>query len=454
MMLRSSSECRRLSATDAFFVAYQQRSGVLMQLGGEAEIEGKVGREDLQRMVDGVLQRWPHLGQTLRPGVVGLSWSGNSHSDRMLQISPRRNRDDEQQEAARWRNAPLDPFREPSFQALWISRENGGLLALRAHHAALDGESFFVVGAEALRILAQRETVDGTASAQSFIQGPTKLGQLVSRKQIRPRRLVTMWRYTRWLDHEARAERSAPLAMDTCDVGDTATSRQTLSGERFNQITREAAAAGISLTAWCAAAWMRAIHSWNSARGAAKNPLISLELPVSLRRTNNGGHRIVGNFISPLVVFADATLPLLEIARVLKTQMNQAIRKRAHLSMPVLSAPARFLPWKLFRRLAVSPKTTGFATSHFTWFAPETDLPAEVAQLSKGSLRIKSQLIYTPVCLHMGAALAIVASSKEAELFLTYRLNAMSRAAAEQLLAFYLVEVEPGSRSHVKTATR
>ncbi|HZD94410.1 MAG TPA: hypothetical protein VE133_09160, partial [Candidatus Sulfotelmatobacter sp.] len=108
-------------------------------------------------------------------------------------------------------------------------------------------------------------------------------------------------------------------------------------------------------------------------------------------------------------------------------------------------APGKFLPWPLFRRVAVNPRTTGFATSHFTWFE-QSDVHADIAQLSEGALRITGQRIYTPVCLHMGAAVAVLASPEYAQIFLTYRTTALSTVAAEQLLDLIVAELEGSTK--------
>ena len=69
----------RLSATDAFFVAYQQHSGVLMQLGGEIDLEGELRQEDLEQMISYLVARWPRLGQNvLYSGLVPLHAHGKA----------------------------------------------------------------------------------------------------------------------------------------------------------------------------------------------------------------------------------------------------------------------------------------------------------------------------------------------------------------------------------------
>ena len=105
----------RLSATDAFFVAYQQRSGILMQLGGEIDLEGDLDRDDLEQMIAYVVARWPRLGQPLKKSLLGLKWQGNCLTEGMLRIA------NDSSALADWRNAPIDVFHAPPFQVLWIS---------------------------------------------------------------------------------------------------------------------------------------------------------------------------------------------------------------------------------------------------------------------------------------------------------------------------------------------
>src|SRR6185295_4662937 len=99
-----------LSAIDAFFVAYQESSGVLMQLGVEVELKGRITRDFVQRMLMHVVKRWPPLGQRLHRDWLGLSWKGKPQISYMLRVADNRDK------LAQWRNRPLNPFREPPFQ--------------------------------------------------------------------------------------------------------------------------------------------------------------------------------------------------------------------------------------------------------------------------------------------------------------------------------------------------
>lgn len=419
-----------LSQVDAFFVAYQQRAGILMQLGVELELAGPLRRDDLEHMLRCLVSRWPQLGQRLGRRALRLAWQGESRVSDMLRVC------DDEKSVTRWRNEPIDPFKEPPFQVLWVPDNGRGLLSFRAHHAVMDGESFFTVCAEAARILAQGSPALPEPDAVA------KLGDLVSPlRLLRSSKLKSMWRYTRYLAAESRANRSSRLAMRACTPGDTATCERELDRPILDDLKRRASSSGITPAWLCAAAWMRAIHKWNVSRGAGSNPIVSLEVPVSLRR-GRFRNTSVGNFISPLVLFADASQTLDEIARALRDRLMMEVRRRSHLGTPLFTAPGRFLPWALFRRIAVNSTSTGFATSHFTWLEQEGDFHTEIASLSDGALTITAQRIYTPVCLHMGAALAALAWPDRLQLLITHRLTAFSVDDASVLVDLVISELE------------
>ena len=414
---RTAVSASRLSATDAFFVAYQQRFGILMQLGGEVDLEGPLERQYLEQMIKYVVGRWPRLGQSLKKSLLGLKWAGDCRSGEMLRVG-----NEDNGGLTGWRNEPIDPFRDPPFQVLWIpspqprgARESeaaikgDSTIAFRAHHAVMDGESFVQVTVDAARFLTQ-VSIGKHVPAPKPTRGAT-LKDLISVKQlIRRRRLGEIFRYPRWLAAEARAGRSARICVDAVATGDTHICERRLDSDAFTKLKRRATATRTGATWLCAAAWMRAIHAWNSAAAVTPNAIVSLEFPVSLRRGRGNNqrrdrrdsHDLLGNFISSLVVFGDATEPLEELARKLRKQLMQGIRSRSHWGTPLLTAPGKFLPWPLFRRVAVNPRTTGFATSHFTWFE-QPDVCADIARSSEGALRVTGQRIYTPVCLHIGS---------------------------------------------------
>ena len=403
-----------LSAIDAFFVAYQESSGVLMQLGVEVELKGRLERTDVERMLMHVLKRWPPLGKRLHREWLGLSWAGKPRISEMLRLA------DNRDALAEWRNRTLNPFREPPFQLLWIAQSDVHLFAFRAHHAVVDGEAFFGVCAEALRALAGNATTDHTDFEDRSTRAVKVTNALEKVQQLR---------------REARSDKSARIAVRSSARGPIAIVERDLDRGQL----------GVAPGWLCAAAWMKAIYAWNRSRGPITTSLISLEVPVSLRRSRD--QLCIGNLISPIVLYGDATQPLEDLAQQLKQQMSRAMRQRTHLALPSLSAPAKFLPWEVFRRMAASPELTGFATSHFAWFEHAQTIHDEVSRASNGALQMVDQQIYTPVCLHMGAAVAILAWPERVQLFLTHRLNALSTDDANVLLDLMVQELvaqQPG----------
>lgn len=399
----------RLSAIDAFFVAYQEESGVLMQLGVEVELKGRITRDDLDQMLLCVVRRWPPLAQTLRKNFSGLSWEGECRESEMLRTEGT---------VDEWRNRRLDPFKEPPFQVLWIADGERHVLAFRAHHAVVDGEGFFAVCDEAVRVLAERRTQSHTKSIhKNELTKSLKVGDALKIVQ-RMRR-------------EALENKSAPLAMRSCVPGDISIVERDLERSELG-----------ATPGWvCAGAWMKAIYAWNLSRRGDSSPLISLEVPVSLRRARDNEVRI-GNLISPLTLYGDATQPLDDLAKDLKQQMSKAMRQRTHLALPSLASPAKFLPYSVFRKLSANPELTGSATSHFAWFEQSQSIHEDVARISGGALQITNQQIYTPVCLHMGAAIAILAWPDRTQVFLTHRLNAFSTVDADTLLDLMVQELD------------
>jgi hypothetical protein len=385
-----------LSAIDAFFVAYQESSGVLMQLGVEVELKGRITRADVERMLSHVVKRWPPLGQRLRRDWLGLSWEGRPRISEMLRVAE--NRDS----LAEWRNRPLNPFREPPFQVLWIANDQENLFAFRAHHAVVDGEA-----------LAGRAATDNTDVKNRSTKALSVKDALQQVQQLR---------------REAQSDKSARIAIRSTSPGPIAIVGRDLQREQ--------------LSGWlCAAAWMKGINAWNRLRGAATSSRISLEVPVSLRRSRDH-HLCIGNQISPIVLHGDASQPLEDLAQQLKQQMSRAMRQRMHLALPALSGPAKFLPWEVFRRIAASPELTGFATSHFAWFEQAQTIHEDVFRASGGALQLVDQQIYTPVCLHMGAAVSILAWPERVQLFLTHRLNALPANDANVLLDLMVQELD------------
>ena len=416
--MRPSAPSRGLSQVDAFFVAYQERTGILMQIGAEMELRGTVRRDDLTQMVERLVTCWPQLGQRVRRRLFGLEWRGEPDVGRMVvEAADRR-------EIVAWRDRPIDPFAEPPFQVMWVPGRSHTDLAFRAHHAVADGEAFFFVSVEATLALAAIKGGIAPLSPAALPPPAVRWGSIG--------KLPALWRHGQRLRREARGGRSARLWVRAVSAGGIGVVERTLSGDDLDAVRERAGQAQTAPPWLCAAAWIRAIHRWNRVHGAALTPQVSLEVPVSLRRGRARGCA-VGNFLSPLVLVGDGSQSLELVARSLWRQLRSAVRDGRHLSMPVLTSPARRLPWGLFRRWAVNTSTTGVATSHFTWLSQRQDVFAHVAERSRGALEVRHQRIYTPVCLHMGASLAAVAWPDRLQLFVSYRETALSGDEAETL---------------------
>jgi hypothetical protein len=414
-----TSNASRLSAIDAFFVAYQQCSGVLMQLGAEVELKGRIERTRVEQMLRYLVRRWPPLGQRLRKGLFGLTWEGECRVSQMLKTAESR------KALVEWRNRPLNPFVEPPLQLLWIADGDTNVFAFRAHHAVVDGEGFFAICAEALRALAGKESIAADSSDGNGLFPRVSVAEALKHLQR--------------LREESQSKRSARLAVRSVAPGDISIVERDLDKDEFRGLQRRATELNVAAGWLCASAWMKAIHAWNLARGI-DSPVISLEVPVSLRRRRDT-HVSIGNRISPLTLLGDATQTLEALAVDLKQQMSKAIRHRVHLALPVVSSSAKFLPWSLVRSLAADPRLTGVATSHFVWFEQSQTIHDEVLQLSGGALEMVDERIYTPVCLHMGAALSVLAWPERAQIFLTHRLTALSTTEADELADLVVQEL-------------
>jgi hypothetical protein len=407
----------RLTTTDAFFVAYQQQRGILMHFGVEVELASPPTRADLDRAIASTLERWPTLAQTIARGVAGLRWMGGPHP--VLHTG-------HGEDIIGFRNTPIDPFREPPFGVLW-SRNT---LAFRCHHAAADGELFIAIVSHFLAQLASKELQsDNHFSSRAH---PLAFSSLWRTTDVRP-----SLRYARWLADEAKAGRSLRLHLTKSAPGPIAICETQLDARDRDRLFERARDARVRPAWLIAAAWMQAMHAFSVRTNDAMPPLVSLEVPVTLRRRSD----VPGNALAVTTLFGDARRELDDLARGLWRDYARHIKQRDHLAVPLLSAPVRFLPWPIFKRVAVTTTSTGFATSHFTWLDHATE-----------SMAIEKRRMYTPVCQHMGAALCALASRDSLQLSITHRTNGVSATDARALSDILLDQLtrEVGRRYDVQ----
>ena len=421
----------RLSAVDAFFVAYQEAACIPMVLGAEVRLAGVVARPELERALTCALGVWPVLGCQVRRAVLGLRWRPRFAAADLVTEGPLT--PEGPTSLAGWRNRPIDPFSAPPFQVRWAVEAGHTVLAFKAHHAALDGQAIFMVASAVLRFLA----ADRGGQPVPKVATPLAARVLVApRRLLAGARLRDLLRFAKWLKVEARLGRSARLALADVAPGPSGVSARQVP---MAPLLAQAQALKISPASLAAAAWMRAIGRFNADRGGAKGP-ISLEIPVSFRRAREGA-TTPGNLISPLTVFGDPEAPLAILGPTLHGTLTDALSRKLHHAVPLLAWPGAWLPWGIFRRIAVTPASTGFATSHFTLVDTPGAVVAEVAALSGGALALVGIEVWSPVCLAMGAAVLAVPWEGQLRLSITHRLNGISGADAQVLLDHLAAEL-------------
>ncbi len=383
-----------------------------MQLGAELELRGELRRDELEAALAGAAERWPRIARVARRRLLGVAWAGATQLPAMLVEGTAG-------DLEAWRNRPIDPFEAPPFQLLWIRGDGRHTLAFRAHHAALDGEAFVRVCSDVVDGLAT-----GAGSEPALPAAPTR-----SPWPRRWRDLAAMWRYKRALERAATDPDAPHLALVDTGPGDIDAVAVPLEVEALTRLEERASSAGVALPWLVAACWLRALHRWNVERGLDQERL-SLEFPVSLRRRRV---EVLGNKVSPLLLVGAGGTPAEELAAGLGGQLKGALRQQAHRAVPLFAAPGAWLPWWLFRRVAVRPKTSAFASSHFTWLAPATDPGATLAERTGGRLEMVGRRFWTPVCLEMGVALLALVSPRGLELGLTWRRTSLPEGGAERI---------------------
>jgi hypothetical protein len=404
----------RLSQVDAFFVAYQEKSGILMQLGSETDLLGILTRDHFLSMLRSLTSRWPQLGQRISKGISGLFWDDKTTLDGMFHYTT------DKSVMEQWRNKTIDPFREPPLQVLWVDQGTKHSLVFRAHHCVMDGEAFLKMCIEAAKALslAQRGEKQEPPPEEGFTG--------LSIHDLKGEgRILDLIRYVRWLSKEARNPSKGSTYQRQCTPGEIGIQERAFNPVFMEELRQFAKRKGSSLMWMCAGAWIKALYQWNVLNREESSPFLSLEFPVSIRR-NARTRNAIGNLISPLTLMADARNPIEEIALSLQSQTLEGIRKRFHFGVPLFTLPGKYVPWSIFRRLAVNQTTSGFATSHFSWFEYKEDPKLLFSENSGGGLELVTQRIYTPVCLHMGAALSALISPQEPKLFITYRKTGFS----------------------------
>ncbi|MBL8678591.1 MAG: hypothetical protein JNK05_05475 [Myxococcales bacterium] len=413
----------RISAYDAFFLAYQRRARVAMHLGLDLELVGSLDDHTVERAVAALLARWPELGSVVRPRAFGLAFEpARDALARILRPLGAR-----ESSVIRALNEEIDPFSAPPLTVHRRREEGVTRVILRVHHVAADGELFVKI-AEALVAALAGEAPEPERPARPTpkANGPSWLARLRD-KQRRDEAI-------------ARSEHQM-LPLACVEPGPCAVLDARIESRAWAAVRARAEREGTSVALWVIAAWARAVHGAMPAREGAR---IAVEVPVSVRRREGLGDR-AGNHLAPVVFFVDAREPIERVARALRGSLRQAVASGQLETDRALAAPGAALPWALFERVAVTPTTTGNASAHVAALSVDESPWSSTARRSRGRLALRRFVPFSPVCLKMGAALTAVCAPDEACLAVTYRERAMDAGAARALLDRALAELHSGA---------
>lgn len=421
----------RLSVIDAFFVAYHEASDALMQFGCALTVRGELKMEALTRVMAQAITRWPQLNQRVKTLGVGLGWveatSPQPPSALIIEC-------DTAQQALDGINRSIDPFKEAPFRLYVHSQGDEQLIVFVAHHALMDGEGLFGVSRYMSHALASELTGERPRHQPvEFFPKPRERAEASGGSWVKT--LSKTWRYKQWMAQESVTPRGVTMCLRSLEPG--AVRSHSIWIEHLEDHEEAARQAQVKLTWLAMAAWAKALHLWNVDRGESSKPIISLEVPVSLRAALNDPTSM-GNHVSPLLLLADASLPIDELAIELRRQLSEAIADEAHKAVPLWSAPGALLPWAIFKKVAVDPRNTGSATSHFVWI----EAPRPLQDDLEPSLKVEALTLYTPVCMEMGVAFCAVRWPDKLQVALTYRDSALHGEDVEQLAQHWLAALE------------
>lgn len=419
----ASSE--RLSVIDAFFVAYHEASDALMQFGCALTVRGALSKFALERVMAKAITRWPQLNQRVKAQRIGLAWvnatTPQDSGSLIIECGSK-------QEALDGVNRSIDPFKEAPFRLYVHSQGDEQLLVFVSHHALMDGEGLFGVSRYMSHALAcELAGAPPRLEAGEFFPKPServKSATGASGQWVKT--LSKTWRYKQWMAQESVTPRGVTMCLRSLDAG--AVRAHTIWIDALDAHEDAAREVGVKLTWLAMAAWAKALHQWNAMRDDASKEIISLEVPVSLRAALNDTTSM-GNHVSLLLLLADASLSTGQLARELRAQLSEAIADEAHKAVPLWSAPGALLPWSIFKKVAVDPKNTGSATSHFVWLEAPRPLQDDLSP----SLEVEALTLYTPVCMEMGVAFCAVRWPDRLQVALTYRDSALNDEDIAQL---------------------
>ena len=429
---------QRLSQVDSFFVAYQEDAGIWMHFGADMEVKGKVTLHDLRQAVLLFMTRFPTVAATLKKGLFGLYWEipevksevDNKIFDQMVKEGKR-------EDIMSWKNISIDPFIEPPFQIMFAKNKSGAILSFKVHHSVSDGEFFSNIVYdvfESLSLILAKENIPmpEPVPLQSLFKVLAK-----DFSALKWRKWKSFYSYLNFLKQNSDSKEHCRIKLEQIEAGDINNVSSILDSKSYNKLKNANDLVKLNMSFVYAAAWILTIEKWNKEKGERD---ISLEIPVSLRKNKQRG---TGNFISPLTIFKNHKQGLLPISREIRKQVIKGIKRQDHLAVPFFTFVGKYIPWFLYKKIAITPGSTGFATSHFTALKQSRNIYNTVEKLSKKQLELKSIQIYTPVCLHMGAALFVNEYvGHPPQFYITYRETGFSKQGAKRFMDIFQKEVQ------------
>lgn len=430
----------RLSQVDSFFVAYQEQSSALMHFGVEFECSRCLENQQIRETLSFLILKYPVLSSRVTVKFFGLAWKDTGDISEMMHWAT------DTSELSFWRNKPVDPMNAPPFQVMHIRQKNTSILSFKLHHSAGDGEFFIDVLYSLLEFLAGVLSSKKAPDIRPVEKKNLRNVLLKDFKIFSWKKLTALAKHLNDLKKLSKTDDSQRICALQYTPGDIDFITKDISDSIQKNLERYAKKNNLYISALYSAAWVKAIYQWNQLKKQKNSSkLISLEIPVSLRKEMNGSP---GNFISPLLIYADGSDSLDQIGLSIQRDFKKGMYRQLYLAIPFFTMPGMYIPWALYKRIALTPLSTGFASSHFTYFHHSKSVEQIMEnvpgkKLKSKKLKISRISVYTPVCLKMGAALSVNRwYGRPPGIHLTYRKNALLESDALQLLGLVLAQLK------------
>lgn len=412
----------RLSAVDAFFVAYHNACDALMHLGAEFVFKAELTEQVLLTALDHTAKLWPEFYARVEVHRRWVCWSSPQWSARDVLVVA-----SDEEACAHHRNHPIDPFHTPAVRCVWYARPDGHHhVAFYLHHALADGELFFCMARCLVTSLRALLSSDARMPELTDFQ-PTLMPEGKNSLVDRARRLPAQLQYKRWMDQQHQNPTFQSCVLMSNEPGPLQLYRRRLP-DTITSHLRQLASSESLPTSWLVmAGWFKTLAWWNAQHHAPSSPL-SMEVPVSLRSKRVGLR--LGNHVSQVVLVADPHQSLSALARQLKQSFSKLVKRGEHRAVYDLAQPGQSLPWTAFEKVATGPEADGFATGTYVWLSR----PEDWLMQSSEQFEVMDYRVMTPACMAIGSSICVLSWPDHIDVCLTARQTAFDDdAVAGQL---------------------